>query len=489
MFSYFYLFLDIGVFFEGGSMTGNRVKALIAIGIFIFMSTLDGSIVNIALPTMSRELNVTLAQVTWVVTTYLIVISGVILIFGRLGDLLGKANVFKLGALIFTIGSFLAGLDFGGGLTWLLFARVVQAVGGSMFMATSFGLVAEIFPAESRGRALAINSMFVSVGSIAGPAIGGLILQIASWHYIFWINVPIGIVAYLYGSRALPKEKGQGTVRDVDFVGSSEMFVCLVLLFLGINFGQIIGWGNPLIWGAFIGAIVFFILFVYTENRKENPLIDLGIFKTKLFTMSIITAMLNFTAGMFVSILLPFYLQDFRLLSPGVAGIIMMAYPALMLVSSPISGVLADRFNKEWITFIGISGIIFAQIGYLLINEHSSMLFVVVALALHGASVGFFQSPNNALIMSTVEKRYLGIAGSVNSLGRNIAFVLGTSLGTISLFLAMSVLSGHTVNTYVKSQPLLFLNGMHIAFFVSLTLTIITWILGLVRLVGKRKNA
>ena len=469
-------------------MNRKRIAALIAIGVFIFMSTLDGSIVNIALPTMSRELHVTLAQVTWVVTIYLIVISGIILTFGRMGDLLGKSKVFKTGAIIFTIGSFLAGLDFGWGLSWLLFSRVVQAVGASMFMATSFGLVAEIFPPESRARALSINSMFVSVGSIAGPAIGGLILQVMSWHYIFWINVPIGIAAYLYGSRALPKEeKGQGTVRDLDFVGSAEMFICLVLLFLAINFGQIIGWGNPLIWLAFAAAAVVFVFFVRTENRKEKPLIDLKIFKSKIFTVSVITSMLNFTSGMFISILLPFYLQDFRGFSPGLAGLIMMAYPLLMLISSPISGVLSDRFDKEWITFLGISAIIIAQIGYLLIGDKTTILFVVAALALHGAAVGFFQSPNNALVMSTVERKYLGIAGSVNSLARNIAFVLGTSLGTISLFVSMSLLSGHTVNTYIKNDPMLFLRGMQIAFVVSLLITVITWILGLLRLMGRRK--
>lgn len=463
-------------------------KALIAVGVFIFMSTLDSSIVNIALPTMSHELHASLAQVTWVVTIYLIVISGVILIFGRLGDLLGKVNIFKWGAIVFTLGSLLAGLNLGLGLPFLLFARVVQAIGGSMFMATSFGLIASIFPPETRARALSINSMFVSVGSIAGPAIGGLILQIASWNYIFWINVPIGIIAYLYGSRALPKETGQGSLKDVDFTGSFLMFVSLVLLFLGINFGQEIGWSNPLIWAAFVGFVIFFVLFVRTENRKEKPLLNLGIFKTKLFTMSIITAMLNFTAAMFVSILMPFYLQEYRVLSPGTAGIIMMAYPAAMLISSPIAGILSDKFEKEWITFLGISGIILAQIGYLMITGKSAIWYVVLALALHGASVGFFQSPNNTLVMSTVEKRYLGIAGSVNSLARNISFVLGTSLATISLFLAMSTIAGHTVTTYVRSQPKLFLDGMHIAFFVSLVLVVITWILGLLRLTGKRKT-
>ncbi|GBG96113.1 DHA2 family efflux MFS transporter permease subunit [Lactococcus termiticola] len=468
-------------------MQKNRILALISIGIFIFMSTLDGSIVNVALPTMSRELQVSLAQVTWVVTIYLIVISAVILIFGRLGDLLGKANVFRTGAIIFTIGSFLAGINLGWGLPFLLFARIVQAVGGSMFMATSFGLVAQIFPPETRARAMAINSMFVSVGSIAGPAIGGLILQITSWNYIFWINVPVGIIAYFLGSHALPKEKAKGSVQEVDFIGSALMALTIVFLFLGINYGQIAGWSNPFVIGAIILAVILFVLFIRTENRKSVPLIDLGIFKSKLFSLSVLTAMLNFTAAMFVNILMPFFLQDYHGLSAGVAGLMMTAYPVAMLISSPISGVLSDKYDKELITFIGISGIIIAQLGYLSISGNTPYGFVIAALALHGLSVGFFQSPNNALVMSTVDKKYLGIAGSVNSLARNIAFVLGTSLATISLFFAMSSLAGRHITTYIASQPKLFLDGMHISLFVSLVLVIITWILSLMRMLGNRK--
>ncbi|MFC4651371.1 MFS transporter [Lactococcus nasutitermitis] len=465
----------------------KQIKALIAVGISILMSTLDGSIVNIALPTMARELHASTSQITWVVTVYLIVISAVILIFGRLSDLIGKTRIFKIGLIIFTIGSFLAGLNFGMGLAFLLVARVIQALGASMMMATSFGIVATIFPPETRARALSINSMFVSVGSIAGPALGGLILQVASWNYIFWLNVPVGIIAYLLGSRVLPTEKGQGNVRDVDLFGGAQMAAVITVLFLSLNFGSTLGWTSPWILGGAIIGILLLISFIRTENHKEKPMLDLNIFKTKLFSMSIITALLNFTAGMFVSILMPFYLQDFRVISPGLAGIIMMAYPAAMLITSPIAGVLSDKYDKELITFVGISGIIVAMICYLFIGDGTSILFVIIALAVHGGAAGVFQSPNNALVMSTVERKYLGIAGSVNSLGRNIAFALGTSLATISLFLAMSTIAGQHITTYVANRPQLFLDGLHIAFFVSLVLVIVTWILGLVRLIGNKK--
>lgn len=465
----------------------DRIKALIALGIFTFMSTLDGSIVNIALPTMSRELHVSTSQITWVVTIYLIVISAIVLIFGRLGDLFGKSRIAKIGWGIFIIGSFLAGLNFGWGLGFLLFARVVQAIGGAMFMATGFGIISEIFPVESRARALSISSMFVSIGSIAGPALGGLILQIASWNYIFWINVPIGIIAWIFGSRALPKEMGHGKVSDVDFKGGSQMTAVIVLLFLALNFGQTLGWLNPLIIVFVVLGLILFVTFIITEKKVLKPLLDLGIFKSKLFSLSILMALLNFTVGMFSSILLPFYLQDYRAYGPGIAGIIMMAYPVAMLIFSPIAGSIADKMDKEIVTFVGISGIVLSQLGYLMINPKSTPWLVVGVLFVQGMSMGIFQSPNNALIMGTVERKYLGIAGSVNSLARNVAFVLGTTLATLILFTAMSNQLGYKVVTYLADKPDVFLNGFHVAFYFSTFLVLITWFLGLFRLTSRKK--
>ncbi|MDT2574313.1 MFS transporter [Lactococcus petauri] len=465
----------------------NRTKVLLTIGLFTLMSTLDGSIVNIALPTMARELNVSTSQITWVVTIYLIVISAIILIFGRLADLIGKTTVTRWGWTIFIVGSLLAGLNIGLGLPFLLFARVVQAIGASMFMATSFGIVAQVFPVESRARAMSITSMFVSVGSIAGPALGGLILQVASWNYIFWINVPIGILAWIFGSRALPEDEGQGSIKEVDLSGGLQMTAVIVLLFMALNFGQTLGWNNPLLLLGVALGFILFVSFIFTERRKEKPLLDLGIFKNRLFSLSLLMSLLNFTVAMFASILLPFYLQDYRDYAPGAAGFIMMAYPAAMLIVSPIAGALADKIDKEVITFVGISGIVLSQIGYLLIRADSPQWWVIAILLLQGASMGAFQSPNNALIMETVERKYLGIAGSVNSLIRNMAFVLGTSVATIILFLSMSSQLGYTVRTYLPEHPDTFLQGMHMAFVCSLVLTSISWILAGARLLGRKK--
>ena len=190
---------------------------------------------------------------------------------------------------------------------------------------------------------------------------------------------------------------------------------------------------------------------------------------------------------MFSSILLPFYLQDYRSYAPGMAGFIMMAYPVAMLIFSPIAGTIADRVDKELITFVGITGIVVSQVGYLMITADSTASWVVGVLLIQGAAMGIFQSPNNALIMETVDRKYLGIAGSVNSLARNMAFVLGTSVATIMLFVSMSSQMGYKVTTYLHAYPEVFLKGMHTAFVLSLTLTSITWFLAVFRLIGRKR--
>ncbi|HCN74700.1 MFS transporter [Pseudolactococcus plantarum] len=463
----------------------EKFPGLLALGIFTFMSTLDGSIVNIALPSMAREMHLEMSQVTWSVTIYLVVISGLILLFGRLGDLLGKTKIFSIGSIVFTLGSLLAGINLG--LHFLLFSRIIQAIGASMTMSNSFGITSQLFPPALRARAMSIMSMFVSLGAIAGPAIGGFILQFASWSYIFWINVPLGIVAYLIGRKALPKDEGIGRFKDADLLGATQMFLTIVAFFIAMSLGQAQGFSHLPVLISFVAMIILFIWFIHTERTVDKPLLNLNIFRSKLFSMSVITSMTMFTAGSFVNILMPFYLQDYRGSAAGFAGMVMMAYPVGMFIFSPIAGVLSDKFDKEIITFIAITGVLVVQLGYLIFGQTTAIAFVMLVLFLHGGSVGFFQSPNNALVMSTVESRYLGIAGSVNALARNLGFVLGTTLSTTVLFVAMSSLVGHRVSGYITSRPDIFLTGMHHAFYVGLALVIFAWCLSGYRLVTRKK--
>ncbi|MFT8713982.1 MAG: MFS transporter [Leuconostoc pseudomesenteroides] len=465
----------------------QKIPALVSIGLFTFMSTLDGSIVNVALPTIARELAIPLSQATWVVTIYLVIISGLIVLFGRLGDLLGKTTIFRYGMMIFTIGSLLSGINLG--LPFLLFARSFQAIGASMTMSNSFGITSTLFPPNQRARAMSIIAMFVSLGSIAGPAIGGLILSIANWSYIFWINVPIGAIAFWVGNRYLPKEKPLGTLSEVDWLGACQLLMTMLLFFLGMNSGQSIGWHHILVWLLLLLSGLTFASFIWQEKRSPSPLLNLHIFDNHTFGVSVVLSAMFFTVNAYVNILTPFYLQNFRGWSAGMAGIIMMSIPASMFVFAPISGILSDRYNKEIITLIGISGLIVSQIGFLIFGQATPIWLIVTILLLTGMSAGIFQSPNSALVMASVNKQYLGIAGSINALGRNVAFVFGNIFATTILFLLMSRQAGHRVATYDPQHPSLFMTAMHNSLYFSLTLAIVAWLLTAKRLFQTKKSS
>lgn len=253
-------------FQEDQKVQKNRWWILVSVSMFTFMSTLDGSIVNIALPTISNDLTVPMNQSEWIVSIYLMMVCSCLLLFGKVGDSFGKIKVYRIGTLIFTIGSLLCG--FNQSLAFLLFARVVQAVGASMTMATNTGIITEVFPLEERGRALGSIGAFVSLGAIAGPGLGGLILAQLSWQYIFWINVPVGIITMLIGEKFLPKDITKSG-QKIDKVGFLSFSLFILSLFGGVFLGQEQGFSASLPLFLFALAVVTFILFLSIEKKNS----------------------------------------------------------------------------------------------------------------------------------------------------------------------------------------------------------------------------
>ncbi|MCM0583313.1 MFS transporter [Weissella diestrammenae] len=459
---------------------------LLAIGMFTFMSTLDSSIINIALPVISKDLNIPMNQATWSVSIYLIMISGLLTLFGNLGDQMGKIRIFKWGTYVFTFGSMLAGINLG--LPFLLFARVVQAIGAAMTMSNSFGISTTIAPQKMRARAMATIAMFVSLGAIAGPAVGGLILSILPWSYIFWINVPLGIVTIILGAFLFPASEGSEEPLSVDWVGVALLFFLITTFFVGLNIGQENGFFSMLPILSYGLTLLLLMGFIYWEQRVSKPLLDLSIFKIKLFTLSILTSFLVFASGFFINVLLPFYLQNLRGVAPGEAGLYMMAYPAAMLIGAPISGAVADKFDRENVTLFALTGITIGMAGWLFIDAHSPLFMVVILGAWTGLGTAFFNSPNNAITMSNAPAAQLGVAGSLNALARNLGMVSGTTAVTTALYLSMSQQIGHQVVTYPVGKPEVFVQGMHFAMVFGLLLVIIAWLLTAYRVVLRMKS-
>ena len=462
----------------------NMWLILIATCLFTFMSTLDGSIVNIAMPTMSKDLAISMNEAEWIVSVYMITICCLLIFWGRISDTIGKIKIFKIGTLIFIMGSLFCGIS--STLEMLLISRIIQATGASMTMATNYGIITENFPPEMRGRSLGVLGSFVSLGSIAGPGIGGVIIQKYTWHYIFLINIPIGIFAFVLGYFVFPKSKKKDIPLNLDYLGFILFDMFIISLFMGIFIGQVIGFTKLSIIILFIIAVCSFIGFIFREKRAKNPLIDLTIFNNKSFSVGLTCAVLIFSSNLFMNTLLPFYLQDTLKLSSLMSGFILMCVPIAMVIVAPISGALSDKIGAKGLTFLGLFIVSISQLLFILIGLKTTISNLVLLTLLAGTGVALFQSPNNSIIMSSVEHNHLGIAGSINSLARNIGMVTGLSLSTTILYSSMTQKAGYKVNGYIDGRDDLFLYGMHIAFLVSFSLCFIAFIITGIRLYRKK---
>jgi EmrB/QacA subfamily drug resistance transporter len=470
-------------FQEDPQVQKNRWWILVSVAMFAFMSTLDSSIVNIALPTIAKEMNVPMNQTEWVVSIYLMVVCACLLLFGKIGDSKGKIKVFRIGTVIFVVGSLLCG--FNHSLAFLLFARIVQALGASMTMATNSGIATEVFPLNERGRALGAIGAFVSLGSIAGPGIGGLILAHFSWSYIFWINIPVGLITIAIGEKFLPKDI-EKSGQKIDWLGFDSFAAAIMTFFGAIFLGQEMGFGVPIVMVLFVIAVIALVLFLKVEKSKATPLISFAIFKNKIFTMSLITAVLIFSSNFFVNVVIPFYLQEGRKLSASYAGLLMMVFPLLMVVGSPISGYLTDKIGPEILTIGGLLLLSVTSLMYMFLDMETPIWYYVVATGLMGMGNALFQSPNNTMVMSSVDRKDLGVAGSLNSFARNLGMVIGIALATTILYHAMSKAYGSRVTTYISNRPDIFIFGMKMAFFTSFILCIFALILTIIRF--KKRN-
>jgi len=435
----------------------NRWAIMATVMLLTFMSVLDSNIVNVTLPVMSKELSVSTAQIGWVVTSYLITIVGLILVFGRLADIQGKTRIFKIGVVIFTLGSLLCGISHS--LIMLAISRVIQAIGAAATMATNQGIITQVFPAHERGKALGLNGTFVALGAMIGPSLGGFIADKFSWEYIFLINVPIGILAFILALKNLPSSTKNST-ESLDVKGAILFGLSVISLFGAVVQGQEVGYGNPLIISGFILAVITFILFIILERKIKEPLLHLEIFENKLFSLSVFCAFLSFIAISTSNIILPFYLQDVIKLSPTYTGLVMMFSPLILAVVAPLSGYLSDKIGSEVLTLIGL---LVTSIGLALmitLSQYSSIVLLVVFIGVTTLGNAMFQSPNNSLIMSTVPKHKLGIAGSINGLVRNLGMTAGVSLSTTLLYSMMSQKVGYHVSGSINGREDIFMYGM-----------------------------
>lgn len=463
--------------------TYGKWSILFTVLIMTFMVTLDGSIVNVALPVMSGELNASMGDIEWVASIYLVVTCATILIFGRLGDMIGKVRIFQIGVILFTIGSLLCSIS--GTLPLLIGARVVQGLGSAAALANNQGIITESFPPDERGKALGFVSTFVALGSMTGPTLGGMILTVLPWTYIFLINIPVGVLSFLIGLRTLPNKKPAKPGR-LDAKGSVLLLLSILLLFGSFTLLQN-GVSLPIIIGIIAGA-VFLALFIMVEKRMDDPLVPIGIFKNKMFSLNLFTMLTAFVAIGANNIIMPFYLQDARQFSPGMAGLLMTVIPLITAVMGPISGTMSDHIGSELPTMIGL---IFTTIGLALMTMlgiDTTIAVIILFLAVIAVGSALFQSPNNSLVMGSVSRDELGLVGSLAGLVRNMGMSVGITAGTSLLYSRMSDMAGYRVTNYIPGQPDVFLYGLRSVYIMLAVVVFVGALLTIIRFVYARKQ-
>jgi EmrB/QacA subfamily drug resistance transporter len=466
------------------------VLAIVAVG--VFMATLDSSIVNISLPTIARYFNVPLSgAIEWVVIAYLVATAAILLTAGRLADMIGRKAVWLAGLLLFTSGSALCGAA--PSLGFLIAARAFQGLGGALLMAVSPALLVNAFPPQERGRALGLNAVTVALGVSVGPTLGGLITASLSWRWIFYVNVPIGIIGILATLRVL-KERTRRNPGRFDPLGALLLAVGLAALTAGLSFGQEIGWSSPLFIGLLVIGIIALALLPIVEKRVSNPIIDFSMFRDRVFFSANISLILSFLAMFAVSFMLPFYLEELRGFSTETAGLLLTPFPIVLAVIAPISGSLADRFGSRW---LAAGGLAIACLGLFFIsqlNEHSSIFDIVWRLVFTGAGQAIFQSPNNSALLGAAPKSQQGSASGFLATGRTmgqslsvaLAGAIFAGLGGASAGLALAANRTHLDPAQLAALQHTFTSSFQTTFIVCTCIAVIGVFTSLVR--GKEER-
>lgn len=439
------------------------VFALVATG--TFMSTLDSSIVNVALPTLMGKLNTTLLTIEWVVLIYLIAFTSLILSFGRLSDIVGRRRVLVTGHLLFTGSSLLCALSPDVGT--LIIARALQGSGAAMIMSCSQALIVDAFPENERGRALGTIGTVVAAGLTSGPAIGGFILSHFSWWMIFAVNIPVGVTVAILAARIL-KGSPADERRDepFDLLGGLLIALACGTLFTGLTHAHAWGYGSARVLSCIGAALALVALFVAHEKRVAHPVVDPELFRDRIFRLPVLSAIALYTALFTMVFLMPFYLIFPMGYSEAQVGSTMMIPFALLFVVPPFSGALADRVGSRLLCVIGMAILSLALALLAWPTTVTAFPPIAFKLALAGFGVALFLPPNNTTIMSSVPPKRRGVASSVVGAARNLGMVIGVTLAGAVFNHTYTLLSGADgLSTYTPAMEAPFLTAFRYALF------------------------
>lgn len=406
----------------------SRFKLFSVGALGTFMATLDGSIVNVALPTIARQLYSTIDVVAWVVLAYSLTLISLMLLFGAWTEIRGYHFAYKFGFYLFLIGSLMCALS--PTIHWLILSRAVQAVGTAMFASIGPGMVATVFPAEERGKWIGVMVMMVAAGFMVGPPLGGLLLRFFGWNSIFLINLPIG-VAGLYLVYRYFRLLGRPTSsRKINVVGAVSLSVGLVSFVLSLTFINDYALSDIRIWGiALLSAIALTTFYRYERDRR-TALIGLDIFRNRTFTASMFAATAHFMALSGVLLLVPFYLERVKGLQPSEVGLFLTIIPVGMFFLSTWAGKISDRTGYRLITSLGMTGLGGGLLMFSRFGLETPLYFVAATLVVVSIGTGLFSTPNSSAMMGAVTHRQRAVASGILATNRNIGMSVGVALST-----------------------------------------------------------
>ncbi|MGH2835494.1 MAG: MFS transporter [Solirubrobacteraceae bacterium] len=457
--------------------------ALSCTSVGMLLATINSGTLIIALPDLERSLHTSLLTLVWVILVYMIASTVLVLSAGRLSDQFGRKNAYIGGFVLFAAASLGAGFSTGG--TELILWRIVQGVGGAFLFANAAAIVTDAFPREQLGVAMGTNTMVAAVGLVIGPVLGGALVDI-SWHWVFWFNVPFALVGSIWAFSILREITGRGEDTSFDALGTVTFLIGLTGLVLGISKGGIEGWHGPVVFGGLAAAVVFLPLFVLVERRHRAPMLDLTIFKDRLFSAASAAAFLNGLARFALMFVFVFYFQGVQGDSPILAGLKLAPLALGMLIASPLAGIYADRKGSRTLASLGM---IVTAIGLALmttLGEGTSYWWPGIFQFVVGVGSGMFNSPNTAAMMGVVAPHRRGIASGARVLVQNtgavlsIAFVMAVVTSGIKPTVLFSIFSG--LGTRITaSQMAPFLSNMHLALWAMVGFSIVGAIVSFAR--------
>ena len=426
--------------------------------------------VAVALPSVSEHFQTALPTTQWVLIGYTLTISALLLPMGRLADLAGRKRIYIIGFVIFVVAACVAGMA--PNMTSLIVIRIVQGAGAAMTQGTSMAMIVASFPPEERGKALGLQMSMVGAGGVAGPAIGGFIVEILGWQWVFFgtaLMATIAIVAALVLIDSGRVGQTRGARVSYDWIGAALSVGALIVFLNGMTWAPIVGYGHPLVVAAFVGSAALLVAFVIQELRSSSPMMDVRLFKRRLFALGVLASFLNFLGMQSVRFLMPFYLQAVLGLSPGQVGLLIVPGAVGMIITGPLSGRFSDRFGWRWFT---MGGLLVSAGGLLVLSTlqtNTPFWIAMAGMIMQSTGIGIFNAPNNSSVLSAVEPSKFGVISGFLNLVRNSGNLCSIAIATAIVTATMGAMGYEPSLAGVKpegSEGLLsaFTAGLRVAY-------------------------